>query len=136
MNKLLKVITSRIFLTAALILLQLGLLFTLIVGFSIDRQWVYVTFSIIAILLILYVVNMNSIDISYKLAWIMVLTCIPIVGPVLYIIFANKKIPKALRLDTQKDETSQLFLKSLELGLKSIQKQYGSKYLKILYKEV
>mgnify|MGYP005788785045 CR=1 FL=1 len=41
-----------------------------------------------------------------------------------------------LRLDTQKDETSQLFLKSLELGLKSIQKQYGSKYLKILYKEV
>ncbi len=102
MNKLLKVITSRIFLTAALILLQLGLLFTLIVGFSIDRQWVYVTFSIIAILLILYVVNMNSIDISYKLAWIMVLTCIPIVGPVLYIIFANKKIPKALRLDTQK----------------------------------
>lgn len=102
MNKLLKVITSRIFLTVALILAQLIVLFTLIVGFSIDRQWVYVTFSIIAFLLILYVINMNNIDVSYKLAWILVLTVIPIIGPVLYIIFANKKIPKALRLDTEK----------------------------------
>ena len=41
-----------------------------------------------------------------------------------------------LRLDTSKDEASQLFLKSLELGLKNIRDQYGSKYLKILYKEV
>lgn len=40
-----------------------------------------------------------------------------------------------LRLETRADETSQLFIKSLALGLSSIRDEYGSKYIKILYKE-
>lgn len=41
-----------------------------------------------------------------------------------------------LRLDTRNDQASQLFMKSLELGLRSIAEEYGSDYVKILYKEV
>ncbi|MCI8674118.1 MAG: ribosomal-processing cysteine protease Prp [Lachnospiraceae bacterium] len=40
-----------------------------------------------------------------------------------------------LRLVTRADETSQLLIKSLALGLESIRGEYGSKYIKILYKE-
>ena len=40
-----------------------------------------------------------------------------------------------LRLETRRDDTSQLLVKSLALGLESIRSAYGSKYIKILYKE-
>ena len=40
-----------------------------------------------------------------------------------------------LRLETKADQTSQLLIKSLILGLESIRAEYGSKYIKILYKE-
>jgi len=41
-----------------------------------------------------------------------------------------------MRLDTRRDSTSQLLMKSLELGLESIAEEYGSNYVKILHKEV
>ncbi len=40
-----------------------------------------------------------------------------------------------LRLETRRDDISQLLVKSLALGLESIRDEYGSKYIKILYKE-
>lgn len=40
-----------------------------------------------------------------------------------------------LWLETGTDETSQILIKSLALGLESIRDEYGSKYIKILYRE-
>ena len=102
-NKVLKIITSRIFLTVALILLQVVLVSVAVVQLSIDSRLIVHFIGLLTILLLLRVVNQNNIDSGYKIAWILVLTCIPLVGPVLYLIFANRKVPKSYRLNT--DET-------------------------------
>lgn len=102
MNKILKIITSRIFLTAVLILLQITAISIAVVSLSIDSSFIYFFIGFLTILLLLRVVNQNTIDSGYKIAWILVLTCIPLLGPVLYLIFANRKVPKNYRMNTEK----------------------------------
>lgn len=75
--------------------------------------------------MVLIVVNNNAVDSGYKVAWILVLTLIPFLGPVLYLTFANRKVKKALRLDTK--ASIELYKKWLEPSEELLQ-QYSDPY--------
>ena len=77
-----------------LIVLQFVFLVTLLYQVAISMQLLTV-FSMISIILSIYVVNRTE-DPAYKLAWVMLILAVPLVGVPLYLIAGNRKVPKKL----------------------------------------
>ncbi|MBR3266030.1 MAG: cardiolipin synthase [Erysipelotrichaceae bacterium] len=99
MNKIIrwirKFLSSRIFMLVVIISLQLLIL---IFGMNTIRSIEYVdtVLNIIDFLLILHVVNRHT-NTSYKLIWSIIIYAIPLIGGVIYLMFAERKVPKNLR---------------------------------------
>lgn len=86
---------SRYFLLLVLLLLELVILFLphyILIG----NEVYYLFVSILNTALIVYIINTKK-NPHYKLAWITLIAITPGVGALIYIIFADKKIPKNLR---------------------------------------
>lgn len=93
---LLKFLSSRIFLVAFILCSQLLLLLTFLFRIGTDSYTLRVIFYTINIFCALKVINRYS-NTSYKLAWMIIILGLPLVGGITYLMFAERKVPKRLR---------------------------------------
>lgn len=97
MKTILRVITHKLFVIAVVGLLELGLILTIVLNLSLNYALVYSFMVAFSIFLVIYVVNRNDNPI-YQLAWSLFIMAIPPLGTVFYFIFAERKVPKTLRM--------------------------------------
>ncbi|MBQ6356871.1 MAG: cardiolipin synthase [Solobacterium sp.] len=100
MHRLFKILTSRMMITAVLILIQLWFLF----------MWFYRAaftwklspwFNAIAIVFAIIILNRYE-DSEYKIVWSILILAVPIVGIPLYLVCGNKRMPKKLSRGTSR----------------------------------
>lgn len=95
MRKFFKLLFSRFFITSILILLEIALL---VFGVFILNETVYPTILAAVTLALdicftLYIIN-SDINADYKIAWIVPILGLPILGCVLYLVFGQKRLPR------------------------------------------
>lgn len=93
MRKIIKILTSKIFILAVLILLQLAILIAGIVLLANYFAYFYSVMVVLSIIIVIYLINSNG-NYSYKIAWMMPILLFPLGGGLFYIMFGNKKLPK------------------------------------------
>ena len=94
-DNLIRFLTSRIFLVAAILLTQLIMIMAFILHIGIFPYVRYAIY-ILNIYLVVKVVNRYS-NTSYKLAWVIIILGLPLTGGIIYLMFAERKVPKQLR---------------------------------------
>lgn len=98
MRRYLKIFTGRLVIIVPLVALQV----TALILFLLHNKYydtVIAVVNIISIIFVIYEINKKG-DSSYKIAWIILLLGAPIVGVPLYLLSANKKMPKKLENGT------------------------------------
>ena len=106
MKRVLSFLTSRMFILGMLVLLQLIVLLSLVSwlsGIAFEVNLFFVMLSIIMVISIVY----KKINPSYAIAWVIVILILPVFGGILYLLFGNKKVPKALQRRSVLFETDQ-----------------------------
>lgn len=98
MRRLIKILTGRMMLIGPLFLLQFALVVAFFYRFSLAYR-IMPVITALSFLTVIMVVNSDS-DPSYKIAWIILLLAVPIVGVLLYAMAANRKMPKKLNNGT------------------------------------
>lgn len=93
LRKLLRFLSNRLVLFVLLIFIQLYIILQIFVGMP---QQIHLVLSIIGFLIVLKLVNSTR-NQSYSIVWIIIVLLFPGFGPILYLIFADKKVPKGLR---------------------------------------
>ena len=88
-KRLLKILTSRLFIVGILILLQLLLLIVVLVQVGTMRYWISVAFNILSFLMVLCILPRED-NPSYKISWIILIMAVPLVGGIFYLIFGRK----------------------------------------------
>lgn len=96
MKGFLRLILSRPFRLAVPILAQLWFIIFVVISLSESFWELYLFFTILSFIIGLYVINSNA-NPSYKIAWLVIILGVPLIGGVMYLLFGNKKIPKNLQ---------------------------------------
>lgn len=91
-------IFSRLVLFVALIICEFILLVFYLQKFTLAHDG-YLLLQVIGLIITLFVVN-RDIDPAYKIAWIIVLLAVPVIGVPLYLFAGNKTLPRKLRNGT------------------------------------
>lgn len=115
MRKILKVLTSRLFIVAPLVILQFA--FFVMLFYSVAYTERLLPFlSLMSIIFCIYVINRNE-DPSYKIAWIIVILAAPVIGIPLYVLAGNRHVPKKLYNGTVRatDQMDDLLVKSVNI---------------------
>lgn len=95
MRKFFKLLFSRFFITSILILAEIALL---VFGVFVLNETVYPTILAIVTIVLdvsftLHIINSNM-NADYKIAWLVPILALPILGCVLYMFFGKKRLPK------------------------------------------
>ena len=94
MRKLFKLLSSKFFIVAILLLLELAVVPATLIWLSMQfptvGTYVSAIFLIIDIILVLYIIN-SEINAEYKIAWLAPILLIPPIGACLYFIFRRGK---------------------------------------------
>lgn len=93
LKKIFRFLSSRLVLVALLILFQVYIIVELVGGLP---QIVDIFLTIIGLYIVIDLVNSNK-NQSISVAWIIIILLLPGFGALLYLLFANKQIPKGLR---------------------------------------
>ena len=97
MRKFFKLLTSKFFIVAFLLLLELAIVPATLIWLSMQfptvGTYVSIVFAVIDVILVLYIIN-SEINAEYKIAWIVPILLIPPVGACLYLIFRRRKKPR------------------------------------------
>ena len=88
-KRLFKILTSRLFIIAVLILIQLFLLLFALVRLGTMKYWISVAFNILSFLMVLCILPRED-NPSYKISWIILIMAVPLVGGIFYLIFGRK----------------------------------------------
>ena len=91
--KFIKWIFSRIVIAGLLLLLQIFLFVYLLFINNKIGSYLYLGMDIISALIVLYLIN-KSYEPTQKLSWLVVVLVLPIVGPMLYLLFSSNSISK------------------------------------------
>lgn len=96
LKKIIQFLFSKVCIVAALILLQLAFLLSIV--FTLSEYFVQIYFILILLSLIMsvYIINKNE-NPSYKLAWVTLIMAMPLFGGLIYALFGGQKVPKELR---------------------------------------
>lgn len=89
MRKILKILQSRLFITALLMFIQVVIL-VVTLGFLANFSVYYILTMITAVLVVMDIAN-DSMNPSFKLPWALLVMALPIIGAPLYILFAKSK---------------------------------------------
>lgn len=112
--KLLKALFNRTTICIVGILIQIAYLVSLFWTLGTLFTYSYVVFTIIAVIISLYIMN-SEMNPSYKIAWIFAILVFPIFGVMLYVCFGNKNSGKRLRKQmAQFSQEERLLLKQNE----------------------
>lgn len=94
MRRILKVLTSRLFIVAPLVILQFA--FFAMLFYSVAYTEKLLPFlSLFSILMCVWVINRQE-DPAYKIAWVIVILAAPVIGIPLYALAGNRHVPKKL----------------------------------------
>ncbi|HEY4538060.1 MAG TPA: cardiolipin synthase [Erysipelothrix sp.] len=96
MKKLLKLISNKIFIIALAVILEFSLLFVLWYKVTSKYALIHGILQVLSFLLLLHVIDRHD-NPYYRFAWAIIILTIPPFGAILYIMFGEKKVPKALR---------------------------------------
>ena len=103
LKKIIRFLTSKLFIVAILILIQLAFLTTMVLKLSEYFLPVYFILIALSFIVSIYVLNKNE-NPSYKLTWVILIMTLPIFGGLFYALFGGQKVPKELR---KRDHESQ-----------------------------
>ncbi len=93
MQRLKKLIFSRVFVVGVLILLQLLMILVMTVEFTRYFIFYYVIMFVLGFVFVLRIINTTQ-NMAYKLAWIVVVFTFPAFGVALYLIFSGNRLSK------------------------------------------
>lgn len=106
MRKVFKFLFSRIVFFSLLIVLQAAVLVYFLVDFSTYSRTVYLVCYIVSIAAVLWLITKDD-NPSYKIAWIILIMALPILGGLFYLFFGNKTLPLGTRQKQQKHRESE-----------------------------
>lgn len=89
-KRLLKILTSRLFIVGVLILLQLFVLLYALVELGTRQYWVSIIFKFLSFLMVLCILPRED-NPSYKISWIILIMAVPLVGGIFYLMFGMKR---------------------------------------------
>ena len=123
MGKLLKFLFSRMVIVGLLILIQLGILIFTIWKLSESFVYLYVLFTTISIIAVIYILSTKD-NPSYKLAWVIPVLFLPVFGGLFYLLFGSRRTTKKFRARVSNiyKETSK-YLKQNKDILKEVEKE-------------
>ncbi len=99
LKKIFRFLSSRLVLVALLLIVQIYIVVELFGGLP---QYVDAILTVLGLIIVIDLVN-SSKNQSISIAWIIIILLLPGFGALLYLLFANKQIPKGLRgLNEQK----------------------------------
>lgn len=93
MNKILKLITGRLFIFIIAVAIQVLILISAIVFLNEKYIFANIAFVLLSIGVLLYVVNKDE-NPSYKLAWAILIMLLPVLGGAFYLLFGNNRAGK------------------------------------------
>lgn len=91
LKKIAKLLFNRIFYVAFALMVQLGWLLAIFLRLAGYSRYISFGLDVLSILIVLWIVNKKT-NPSYKLAWTMLILCLPIFGLVLYLVFGQSRI--------------------------------------------
>ena len=101
LNVVVKILFNRIFYVALALLIQLVWIFLIAAKFVGYSQYISMALEIVTIVVVLWIVN-KKINPSYKLAWTMLILCIPVFGVLLYLLFGQSRIATVMEESFEK----------------------------------
>lgn len=126
LSKVIKICFNRIFYVGLALLVQLVWIFLMAAKFVGYSRYISVAMEVGTILVVLWIVN-KKINPSYKLAWTMVILCIPVFGLLLYLLFGQSRIAAVMEENFEKIfEESREYLAENEETRKSLEEENPS----------
>ncbi len=138
--KLLRFIFSRRFIIAVLALIQLCLVYLFLTNYLVINPTFYYALVVLSVISMIYIVERDNLNPSYKILWILFMIVFPGTGALLYILWGNRRLSKSqqekLELINKNNEKLSLddniILEKLQKQDINLQKQ--AKYLKNIAK--
>lgn len=93
MKKIIDILSSRLFVTIAAVLLQLIWIFAMLWGLGAFSGHVMNLISLLSLILVLWIVN-KRINPSYKLAWTILILAVPVFGLIIYLLLGQSRVTK------------------------------------------
>ncbi|ABX42818.1 cardiolipin synthase [Lachnoclostridium phytofermentans] len=108
MNKIKKILLSRIFIVSVLILIQSIWFITFMLNLTSESWWIQIVLQVMSFIALFLVINRND-NPAYKLAWSIPILLFPIFGGLLYGMLGGKKPARRMRtqIDTSWNRFSQ-----------------------------
>ena len=100
MNRLVKILFSRVVIVVALLLLQVGVLFATIWYLAQYYVYVYVAFTLFSLCVVVRIINKNM-NPGYKLAWSVAIMLFPIFGGLLYLLFGGSRSSRDFKMSME-----------------------------------
>ena len=110
MTKLLKKIFSRTSITALLIVIQVVWLVALLLELSSALPVIQSILRVLSVVAILFVIR-SEMNPSYKIGWVLLISILPLLGGLMFVIFGNKRPTRYMRkmLNAQLEKSSAYF---------------------------
>lgn len=93
-KRFVRVLLSKTFLSAMLILLQIALFVALFVGLQQAGTVAYIVITLISILVMSAVVEHDNVNPSYKIMWMLIVVWLPITGVLFYLWWGSQRITR------------------------------------------
>ena len=100
LKKLISILTHRTVLVALLLLVQVGLLATMVLRFSEYFIYFYLLCVVLSVAAVLHIIN-KKMDPGYKIAWIVPILLVPVFGGLVYLLCGGNGLSKKTRLDME-----------------------------------
>lgn len=125
MKKFLQIISSRVFVTSILLVIQLVWILFFLIKLTDYSTIISTSLLLLSLLIVLHIVVKEE-NASYKIAWIVLIMALPLFGGLFYLLFGNKRPSKRMRLllEEEHKKVAQV-LKINEDTLKEIKDQDG-----------
>ncbi len=91
-----KYLTNRAVIAAVSFVLQVVWIAVMLLRLQAYSVWINVGFSVFSILMVLYIIGKDE-NSAYKIAWIILILCLPLFGGILYVFFGDKNPSKKMR---------------------------------------
>ena len=114
MNRLVKILFSRVVIVVALLLLQVGVLFATIWYLAQYYVYVYVAFTLFSLCVVVRIINKNM-NPGYKLAWSVAIMLFPIFGGLLYLLFGGSRSSRDFKMSMETEYFTRLFPQLVDL---------------------
>ena len=110
MTKLLKKIFSRTSITALLIVIQVVWLVALLLELSSALPVIQSILRVLSVVAILFVIR-SEMNPSYKIGWVLLISILPLLGGLMFVIFGNKRPTRYMRkmLNAQLEKSAEYF---------------------------